>query len=86
MSEWAPSKKVDRLAGTMSPDQQIFGMEIGRRIPARQHRRTTDIELPSPHAQGDWTTPGRAQTASARGQRLTGEAQARNGLRIKQPK
>ena len=48
MSEWIPSRGVNKLAMTLPIDQQFFGPEAGRRIPARARRRTQDIELHNP--------------------------------------
>jgi len=47
MSEWIPSTKVDKRSRELSVDQQFFGPEAGRHIPARQSKRTTNIALPS---------------------------------------
>jgi hypothetical protein len=49
MADLPPNAGVAKLARSMPLDQQFFGREAGRRIPARQFRRPErDIELPDP--------------------------------------
>lgn len=65
---WPPSPGAVTASQNTPLDQQLFGTEAGRRIPARIHKRTTDIELPSPPASKPQTKgrPVRARVTAGR--------------------